>query len=157
MSDGFPERLRVAVKNAGGVGELARKSGVAARTISGYLAGKGDPARQRLVALAEAGEVSVGWLATGCDHQAAVVAEAAPPYLEASPDAASRHQEVPPMERYRRALGELEEAIGEAGYEPDQAVRQAILTVMFRYGLPKQGAADMLEFFRPVSGGSKPG
>lgn len=93
MGDGFSERLRVAANNAGGVGELGRKSGVASRTISGYLAGKGDPSRERLVALAEAGDVSVDWLATGRG----------------------------PIRSFDEALGELEQGAVEAGARIQEA------------------------------------
>ncbi|MEX1080939.1 MAG: S24 family peptidase [Halofilum sp. (in: g-proteobacteria)] len=65
MTNGFAERLRVAISNAGTIQKLAERAEVAPRTISGYLVGKGDPSRVRLVALAHAGQVSVEWLATG--------------------------------------------------------------------------------------------
>lgn len=61
----FAERLRFAIANAGSIQKLGERARVAPRTISGYLVGKGDPSRQRLIALADAGEVSVEWLATG--------------------------------------------------------------------------------------------
>lgn len=65
MNDGFAERLRRAISHAGSIQKLGESAGVAPRTISGYLVGKGDPSRQRLVALADAAGVSVEWLATG--------------------------------------------------------------------------------------------
>lgn len=65
MNDGFAERLRRAISQVGSIQKLGEGAGVAPRTISGYLVGKGDPSRQRLVALADAAGVSVGWLATG--------------------------------------------------------------------------------------------
>lgn len=61
----FADRLRFAISNAGSIQKLGERARVAPRTISGYLVGKGDPSRQRLIALADAGEVSVEWLATG--------------------------------------------------------------------------------------------
>jgi phage repressor protein C with HTH and peptisase S24 domain len=65
MNDNFAERLRHAISNAGSIQKLGELAEVAPRTISGYLVGKGDPSRQRLIALADAGQVSVEWLATG--------------------------------------------------------------------------------------------
>lgn len=50
---------------AGGPGELARKSKLSRRVIDKYRSGNSDPSRERLIALADAGGVSVEWLATG--------------------------------------------------------------------------------------------
>jgi phage repressor protein C with HTH and peptisase S24 domain len=65
MAEGFPGRLREVVGQIGSIQKLADASGISSRTISDYLSGESEPSRERLVALAEAGQVSVGWLATG--------------------------------------------------------------------------------------------
>ena len=64
-SDGFCERMNVLIDLAGGPAELARKSGLSRRVIDKYKSGESDPSRSRLVALATATGVSLGWLATG--------------------------------------------------------------------------------------------
>lgn len=49
----------------GGPGELARKSNLSRRVIDKYRSGQSDPSRERLIAIANAANVSAGWLATG--------------------------------------------------------------------------------------------
>lgn len=61
----FLERTRTIVSIAGGVEKLSRAAGMSSRVIGKYLAGKSEPNRIRLVALAKAVNVSVEWLATG--------------------------------------------------------------------------------------------
>src|SRR5882724_9838854 len=58
------ERLREAVKSAGGHGAVAARSGIKSRTLSTLLAGQ-EAKQGQLVALADACRVSVEWLATG--------------------------------------------------------------------------------------------
>lgn len=57
--------MNVLVERAGGPGELARKSGLSRRVVDKYRGGESDPSRARLVRLAQAGNVSLTWLATG--------------------------------------------------------------------------------------------
>lgn len=61
----FPERMNVLIDRVGGPIALARKAGLSRRVIDKYRTGESEPSRSRLVALAEAGDVSVAWLATG--------------------------------------------------------------------------------------------
>ena len=63
--DGFQERMNELISRVGTVAELARKSHLSRRIIDNYKAGAADPSRARLIALADAAGVSVGWLATG--------------------------------------------------------------------------------------------
>jgi len=63
--DTFQLRLREVVSRVGSIAKLASRSGIGSRTISDYLNGSSEPSRERLVALAQAGGVSAGWLATG--------------------------------------------------------------------------------------------
>lgn len=58
------ERLRQAVNQAGGQTAVGRKAKMATTTINNYLAGR-DMKAAALVALAEACDVSIEWLATG--------------------------------------------------------------------------------------------
>lgn len=57
--------MRFTADKAGGISALSRTSGVATRTIKGYIDGDNDPTRKKLIAMAEAANVSVEWLATG--------------------------------------------------------------------------------------------
>ena len=82
--DKFEERMQFTADAAGGISALSRTSGVATRTIKGYIDGDNDPTRKKLIAMADAAKVSVEWLATGkglmrqgetqggkkCDHEA---------------------------------------------------------------------------------------
>lgn len=65
IDDGFGERMERLCELVGGPGALAKEAGLSRRVIDKYRSGQSDPSRQRLVALAEAGDVSVSWLATG--------------------------------------------------------------------------------------------
>jgi hypothetical protein len=58
------ERLRQAIKAAGGVGAVSAKSGVKSRTLTRLLGGQ-EAKQSALVALADACGVSLEWLATG--------------------------------------------------------------------------------------------
>lgn len=61
----FMDRMERLCSIAGGPGELARKSGLSRRVIDKYRSGESDPSRERLIALAAAGPVSLSWLAAG--------------------------------------------------------------------------------------------
>ena len=61
----FEARIKVLIDRVGSAEKLAKKSGVSARNIGKYLKGESDPSRMRLVKMAQAGGVSVEWLATG--------------------------------------------------------------------------------------------
>jgi len=70
MAEDLPEqtfqvRMKVLVDQVGGVEKLAKLANMSSRVISKYLAGDSDPSRERLVALAKAGDVSTAWLAAG--------------------------------------------------------------------------------------------
>ncbi len=96
MNDGFAGRLRRAISDVGSIQKLGEGAGVAPRTISGYLVGKGDPSRRRLVALADTAGVSVGWLATGRGEPSADGAQSvASPTGQNSPGAGSDFAVVP--------------------------------------------------------------
>ncbi len=65
MKDNFGRRMRNTADKVGGISALSRRSGVATRTIKGYIDGENDPSRKKLIALAKAANVMVEWLATG--------------------------------------------------------------------------------------------
>ncbi len=58
------DRLREAVKGAGGPGTISKLTGMPAPTLNNYLAGR-DMKASAMVTLAEACGVSLSWLATG--------------------------------------------------------------------------------------------
>lgn len=62
--DPFIERLKTLCSRAGNASALAKKAGISNSGLSRYLAG-GDPSRKVLIALADAADVSLHWLATG--------------------------------------------------------------------------------------------
>lgn len=62
--EGFIERLRDLASKVGSANALAKAAGISQSGIQRYLNG-GEPSRKALVAIADAGEVSVDWLATG--------------------------------------------------------------------------------------------
>jgi len=61
----FPERIRLLIGRAGGVGALARCCGVTARTVNNWSRGRGDISRHRCVVLARAMGISALWLVSG--------------------------------------------------------------------------------------------
>ncbi len=61
----FSERIRKIIELSGSAEKLANNSGMSSRVIGQYLAGKSDPTRLKLIALADAALVNVEWLATG--------------------------------------------------------------------------------------------
>lgn len=77
--DKFGERMQFTADKVGGISALSRTSGIATRSIKGYIDGDNDPTRKKLIAIAEAADVSVEWLVTGkgamhpgekqCEHE----------------------------------------------------------------------------------------
>lgn len=61
----FTERIKKIIEIAGNADKLARMSGMSPRVIGKYLAGDSDPSREKLVALANATNVNISWLANG--------------------------------------------------------------------------------------------
>ncbi len=63
-SDAFAERLSQSIRSIS-VRSFSRKCGVSETALRAYIAGKSDPSRRALVAMARTAGVSVDWLATG--------------------------------------------------------------------------------------------
>lgn len=61
----FVTRLEQCVEQAGNVAALSRLCGISTATIWDYLAGKSDPTREKVIAIAQSLGISAGWLATG--------------------------------------------------------------------------------------------
>jgi len=61
----FAERMEYCAAKVGNAARLSRESGISRRAIGDYLAGRAEPSRPRLVAIAKAAGVCVEWLATG--------------------------------------------------------------------------------------------
>ena len=64
-SDAFIARLRTVLRHWPSADRLARATGVSPSAFRKWLRGDAEPSRERLVALAHAAGVSVGWLANG--------------------------------------------------------------------------------------------
>jgi len=62
---GFITRLKALVRHWPSADRLARATGVSPSAFRKWLRGEAEPSRERLVALAQAAGVSVGWLAGG--------------------------------------------------------------------------------------------
>src|ERR1700688_665698 len=61
----FVARLHIILRHWPSADRLARATGVSPSAFRKWLKGEAEPSRERLVALAAAAEVSVGWLAMG--------------------------------------------------------------------------------------------
>lgn len=64
-SDAFAERIDLLINNVGGNSEFARRCVVSESVVRSWRKGDSDPSRKRLIAIAEAFDVSLTWLATG--------------------------------------------------------------------------------------------
>ena len=64
-SAAFARRLRAIVGKTGSVSALARAAGTSGSAIHKWLKAQSEPSRDRLIALAQAAQVSLRWLATG--------------------------------------------------------------------------------------------
>jgi len=58
-------RVKTLIKQVGSAEKLARLTGMSARVIGQYAAGTSEPTVGKLISLATAAGVDVGWLATG--------------------------------------------------------------------------------------------
>ncbi|ABK45851.1 putative phage repressor [Magnetococcus marinus MC-1] len=65
MHAALSQRIRQCAQKVGSGDTLARLSGIPRRTIETYLTGQSEPKASRLVAIAQAADVDVGWLACG--------------------------------------------------------------------------------------------
>lgn len=65
MDDGFVDRVDLIARSCGGVSNLARSMGVSEAVVRKWRANQSDPSRQNLISLADAGCVTIQWLATG--------------------------------------------------------------------------------------------
>lgn len=74
----FQSRMADAVRRVGGVSAMAERTGLSRGVIHKYLNGESEPSRDRLVAIAKAADVNVGWLAAGCVEVSSSTAAAAP-------------------------------------------------------------------------------
>lgn len=77
----FPARLGDLIGNSS-VRAFARKAGVSDTFLRQCLAGRTEPTRTKLLALARAGETTVEWLATGAGSRHAVAEPGAAPGLD---------------------------------------------------------------------------
>lgn len=85
--DSFKDRINMLSEKVGGTSALARLSGVSESVVRKWKLGDSEPTLTRLLALAEAGGVSVNWLVTGkADNSLQTTAsQVAEPQTEAQP------------------------------------------------------------------------
>lgn len=146
MTGGFQLRLREIVRRAGGQQSLADRSGVAKRTIAKYVSGESEPSLGRLIALAEAADVSVEWLATGGTAVPVMDAEGSYGTAPGGGGVVPANDARAGDDRFQRVAQELESAIEEVGYRPPAMTREGLKAVMYAYGLPRAGAVVLLQF-----------
>ncbi len=65
LDKSFSNRIKMIIDSTGSAEKLANISGMSSRVIGQYLAGKSDPTRKKLIALSDAAQVNIEWLATG--------------------------------------------------------------------------------------------
>lgn len=61
----FSERLKLAVKSAGGVALISQQADIPKRTLETYLSGQTEPKVSKIIAIAKSCGIDVGWLMTG--------------------------------------------------------------------------------------------
>jgi hypothetical protein len=64
-NNSFPDRVQTLVNLVGSKEKLAKRCQVSATMITRYAEGKGEPARDKLIAMAQATDTSLLWLANG--------------------------------------------------------------------------------------------
>ena len=84
----FIARLHAILRHWPSADRLARTTGVSPSAFRKWLRGEAEPSRERLVALARAAGVSIGWLAGGEGQEPRLVAPSGP-LRRASADAGS--------------------------------------------------------------------
>ncbi len=109
------ERLRAAIKLAGGATQVAARSRIPYRSLRHHLSGR-DMKRPVLVALADACGVSIEWLAAGrgdmftAQHRAAL----SMPTVQPAPDGKT----LIPTQEYQQVTAPAPPAVAEAAAEP---------------------------------------
>lgn len=61
----FGDRVRSISQSVGGLDQLSKLSKISKRVISSYISGDSEPTRPRLISIAQAGNVTLEWLAEG--------------------------------------------------------------------------------------------
>ncbi len=74
--EGFAERLRRVIRAYGSANSLAKAAGVSEGALRKWVGGNSEPSRDRIVAIAKAAGVNVGWLAAGQGPEKATGGEA---------------------------------------------------------------------------------
>ena len=105
------ERLRMAIKTAGGLGHVSAVSGVPVRSLSRFLSGQ-DVKAQALVALADACGVSLEWLAAGRGPMRPSESRVPLPTKPDAPNAPLTLFTTVNMDRLARCLDAVEAAFG---------------------------------------------
>ncbi|WP_108125780.1 helix-turn-helix domain-containing protein [Saccharospirillum mangrovi] len=122
----FAERLIIAVERAGGATAMSKQAGVSSSVLRKWRTGQSEPNRKHLLQLAEAAQVSVGWLAAGEGRMELNswprIAEKGSVYTLQSTDAIDHL----PVEVYAKMVKPLHDL----GKTPEE--RQAILTATLR-------------------------
>lgn len=113
MANGFPDRLAT-VMGAMSVRAFARKTGVSDTFLRQCLAGRTDPTRAKLVAIAQAANTSLEWLATGQYPAATAV------------------QPGPEIQRLRAIIETTEAAIRESGHDVSASQKAELISALYQ-------------------------
>lgn len=132
----FQERINVLIDRCGGPTELSKRSGLSRRVIDKYRNGESDPSRQRLVALAEAAEVSISWLANGEGDMEASSAPGAPHREE---------QSTLDEELLSNAIEVLEEFLAEKRLHLNPGKKASAIALLYQISIDQKGSK------RPIS------
>jgi phage repressor protein C with HTH and peptisase S24 domain len=136
----FIVRLQAILRHWPSADRLARATGVSPSAFRKWLRGEAEPSRERLVALAQAAGVTVGWLASGEGPEPRLRATAGPSrtvsvdagldrrdyvLLPRRPEAAAAGPESPPPPRAVEFMALRHEWVrSEFGIEPDRLLME---------------------------------
>lgn len=125
-TEGFPARLGELIGNSS-VRAFARKAGVSDTFLRQCLAGRTEPTRTKLMALARAGGTSVEWLATGGGSRHVVKDPAPHPGLDRS--------------LLESVIGTVEQVLGDTGCSLSADRKALLVTVLYEMHTGQEGSA----------------
>lgn len=130
QAGGFPARLADIIGDLS-IRAFARKARVSDTFLRQCLAGRTEPTRLKLLALAAAGGVSIEWLATGGGPRVATSAPTTmtPPELD--------------RELLERAIAVVEEVLGDSGRVLEPARKALLVTAAYELHLGRRHAGSV--------------
>lgn len=143
--DEFKDRINILAKRLGGSSQLARLSGVSESVVRKWKSGSSEPTLSRLKAIAEAGNVSIEWLATGAESNN----ERTSAILGKDDAEHSRKERAQEWSRKVSVAKELvNRSFSNAGLHIDQHWKDMIAAITEKYGLDAQSIDDIASLVR---------